>query len=287
MPSNADTTDATPIDDAHAPHRSVPRESADDWQISDGDGPVVATAIHDGHHVRDSLLAIMALREDQRRREEDPLTGALISVGDTQVSVQASRFQMDLNRPRDKAVATDPADTWGLQVWRERPPAAEIEQSLAAYDRFYARIHALLERLIDRWGCVLLLDIHSYNHRRDGPQATPAARADNPQIDLGVTTLDHGRHDGALARFTRALREAPIAGRAPDVRQNVRYADGGHFPESLHARYGSQICAITLEYKKIYMDEWSAQADIAVIEDLRAGLHHAVETIRGEFMPCR
>ena len=34
------------------------------------------------------------------------------------VSVTRSRFEADLNRPRDRAVYLTPADAWGHQVWR-------------------------------------------------------------------------------------------------------------------------------------------------------------------------
>src|SRR5690606_11515034 len=84
-------------------------ESYEDWDILIGDGPVIATAIHDGHTIRPSLHPHLALDAADRRREEDPLTGVLTAVGDVRIRVDTSRFQVDLNRPRDQAVANDPA----------------------------------------------------------------------------------------------------------------------------------------------------------------------------------
>ncbi len=259
----------------------------DDWDLVLGDGPIVATAIHDGHAMRPSLARHLAVDEPGRRREEDPLTGALVEVGDVRLRVRASRFQIDLNRPRDLALSTDPADTWGLKVWKGPLPPGELATSLEAHDRFYAMMTELMERLIARWGCVLLLDIHSYNHRRDGAAAAPAPAGDNPDIDVGATTLDRSRWGHAVERLVEVLREHPAAGRTLDVRENVRYDGGGHFPEWLHATYGDKVCAVSLEYKKFYMDEWTARADIAVLEDLRRGLAAAVDAVRGEFHACR
>ncbi|MGI8559918.1 MAG: N-formylglutamate amidohydrolase [Luteimonas sp.] len=267
--------------------RLAEAEPRDDWDLVLGEGPVVATAIHDGHRMRGSLLPHLAFDEDQRRRDEDALTGVLATAGDVRLRVRSSRFEVDLNRPRDKALSTDPADTWGLQVWRGPLPPHEIAASLAAYDRFYAMIRGLLDALLARWSCLLLIDIHSYNHRRDGPDAPPADQAGNPDIELGVTTLDKERWGSVVKRFAEALRNSHVAGRSPDVRENIRYPTGGHFPEWVYATYGDRICTISPEYKKIYMDEWTARSDIAVLEDFRNGLERAVDAVRGEFLSCR
>jgi N-formylglutamate amidohydrolase len=263
------------------------RQPLPDWDIALGDGPVVTTAIHDGHLVRDSLRPHLAIEDEVRRREEDPLTSLFTTVGDVRIRARHSRFQVDLNRPRELAMSTDPQDTWGLKVWHDTLPEAEREISLASHDAFYAMVAELLERLIERWGCVLLIDLHSYNHRRDGADAQPAPQQGNPDIELGVTTLDSSRWGATAARFADALRACPVAGSTPDVRENVRFPTGGHFPEWVYATYGDRVCTISPEYKKIYMDEWTAQADIAALEDLRDGLQRAVDAVRPEFMACR
>lgn len=257
------------------------------WDISVGEGPVVATAIHDGHGIRDSLLPHLALDPEARRREEDPLTGLLTSVGDVRIRACRSRFQVDLNRPRELSMSTRPEDTWGLRVWHDTLHQSEVELSLRTHDEFYAMVTELLDNLIARWGCVLLIDLHSYNHRRDGPEAAPAAQDGNPDIELGVTTLDHARWGAAAKTFADTLRACPVAGRKPDVRENVRFPTGGHFPEWVYATYGDKVCTISPEYKKIFMDEWTSQVDIAALEDLRHGLQRAVDAVRPEFMACR
>lgn len=273
-----------------APHSFIRRERLalarphEDWDILIGDGPVIATAIHDGHAMRPSLHPHLALGADDRRREEDPLTGVLTAVGDVRIRVDPSRFQVDLNRPRDKAVTNDPADTWGLQVWRDRLPEDELERSLAEHDRFYAMVTELIDRMLERWDALLLIDIHSYNHRRDGADAAPAPQADNPDIELGVTTLDPARWGTVAERFGQVLRQGSIGGRTPDVRENVRFPTGGHFPEWVYAKWGERVCTISPEYKKHYMDEWTGQADIAVLEECRRGLADAVAAVRPEFL---
>lgn len=268
------------------PRGSVGSEAAiPDWHVLARPGPVLATAIHDGHRIRPSLRPYLAISDAERRREEDPLTGVLCTVADTALQVRSSRFEFDVNRPREKAISADPADTWGLRIWDERLPASEIEASQARHDHFYRDVARLLEQRLERWGSLLLLDIHSYNHLRDGPEAPAASQDQNPDIDLGVTTLDPTRWGDMVADFSAVLSRSEAGNRTPDVRRNVRYPTGGHFPEWVYARYGSDICTISLEYKKIFMDEWSSQADLAVLEGLRNGLERAVAAVRGRWEP--
>ena len=262
--------------------RLVAASPCDEWDLVVGDGPVLAAAVHDGHAMRPSLRRHLAIDTPSRRRDEDPLTGLFTSVGDVRLRARRSRFEVDLNRPRDKALSSNPDDTWGIRFWRGELPREELQASLAVHDRFYAMMAELLDALLDRHGSLLVLDLHSYNHRRDGPDS-PAPVDGNPDIDLGATTLDRKRWGDVVHAFAEAMRAAPVAGGAPDVRENVRYPGGGHFPEWIHARYGERICTISIEYKKTFMDEWTGHADIARLYDLLAGLERAVAAVRPEF----
>jgi len=257
------------------------------WDVHRGSGPVLATAVHDGHAMRDELRPYLFASDGELRREEDPLTGIWASAGDGMFRTHRSRFEVDLNRSREEAFATRPEQTWGMRVWREAPPGAMIERSLEQHDAFYALMREWVEQLIADHGVALVLDIHSYNHRRQGPYAADMAPADNPDIDLGLTTLDAGRFGRVAERLTERLAAGPAQGRTLDVRGNVRYPDGGHFPEWVFATYGQDVCTITLEYKKFYMDEWTGHAYLPVVEDLRRGLFEAVHAAREELASCR
>lgn len=261
----------------------IPTARAREWDIAVADGPVIATAIHDGHGLRPSLRPLVALPADERMREEDPLTGMFTEVGDVRIQVPTSRFETDLNRPREGAVYARPEDCWGLEVWRAPMPEQEIESSLAAWDRFYTMFAELVERMLEHWNALLLIDLHSYNHRRDGADAAPAAQQDNPDIELGITTADPDRWGSVVTQFSQVLRVHPVNGRKPDVRANVRFPTGGHFPEWVYSRWGSRVCTISPEFKKIFMDEWTGQADIAALYDLRASLQSAVDAVRPSF----
>ena len=64
------------------------------WRLHVGSGPLVATAIHDGHEVRDEVLAHMALSDLERLREEDPVTSDWTVVAPTRIVGLRSRFEV-------------------------------------------------------------------------------------------------------------------------------------------------------------------------------------------------
>ncbi|HUG01352.1 MAG TPA: N-formylglutamate amidohydrolase [Longimicrobiales bacterium] len=246
------------------------------WSIQRaGAGPVVATATHQGHDLRPEVAALMALDAAERLREEDPFTAEWTLVAPTRVIAHRSRFEVDLNRPPEGAVYGAPEDAWGLNLWRAQPPDALVRRSRAIHRAFYRALEAVLREVAERHGNFVVFDIHSYNHRRDGPDAAPAPASENPEVNLGTGTLDRARWGHAADAFLASLR-----GAAPglDVRENVRFR-GGYLPRWVHERFPSSGCALAIEFKKTFMDEWTGRPDAARIPELRDALAATVEPV--------
>src|SRR5690606_18133706 len=110
---------------------------ADLWSVNRAASPLIGTAIHNGHHVRDELLPLMALDEAGRLREEDPFTEFTIRDIPNRVVFHRSRFEIDLNRARDGAVYLTPEQAWGLDVWRKPPEGDVLARSLHVHDAYY------------------------------------------------------------------------------------------------------------------------------------------------------
>ncbi len=229
------------------------------------DAPIAAAAIHDGHALRAEVSAAMVLSDAERLREEDPFTAGWTRIAPTRLIGQRSRFEVDLNRPRDKAVYQVPDDAWGLAVWREPPTTELLRGSLAIYDAFYAAAHDALSALRDRFGRFVVLDLHSYNHRRGGPHAPPADAALNPEVNVGTGIMDRIRWAPVVDRFMSDLRQADWPGRPLDVRENVKFR-GGHFSDWVHRTFSGTGCALAIEIKKFFMDEWTGLPDDEQIE---------------------
>jgi N-formylglutamate deformylase len=230
------------------------------WEITEGNGPIVCVAIHDGHLVRDSLTGLLALDESDRLREEDPYTGGWTHVAGTRMIARYSRFQVDLNRTREKAVYLRPEDAWGLQVWRQPVSGDLIAESLREYDAFYAEAGRILAKVERAHGPFVVFDLHSYNHRRGGPDAPPEDPGANPEVNLGTGTLDRARWGPLIDRFLADLKAFDFLGRTLDARENVKF-QGGNFSRWVNTSFPDTGCALAIEFKKIFMDEWTGELD--------------------------
>jgi hypothetical protein len=95
----------------------------------------------------------------------------------------------------------------------------------------------------------VVYDVHTYNHRRLGPQAPDADPRYNPEINLGTGMLDRNRWAPVLERFLADLREFDFLGRRLDVRENVRFR-GGYFSHWVHQTFPRSACVLSIEVKK-------------------------------------
>ena len=240
------------------------------WQVARGDGPVVATAIHDGHKLRAEVESAMVLADADRLREEDPHTGQAVQGVPNHVIACRSRFEVDLNRDIDQAVYLVAGQCWGLEIWRAPPDCALVARSRAIHAAFFRMMGEWLDDLVTSHGRFVLLDVHSYNHRRDGPKGAPTPQADAPDVNIGTFSMPRAYWAPLLDPFMEEMRGFDFNGRRLDVRENVAFQGKGELARFVHHRYPARGCAIALEFKKFYMDEWSGIPDPAELRAMRA-----------------
>jgi N-formylglutamate amidohydrolase len=226
------------------------------WHLHEGDGPTIGLAVHAGHEIRADLLPYLAIDEATRIREEDPYTDFWTLACDSQIITRRSRFEVDLNRPSDHAICVQPADCWNLEVWSEELPQSLTERSLAEHAAFYQMLGRVLTGLEQRHGRFVVYDIHSYNHRRHGPREEAADPAANPEINIGTGTMNRELWAPVVDRFIAELRGFDFLGRHLDVRENVKFK-GGYLAQFVHENFPASGCALAIEVKKSFMDEWT------------------------------
>lgn len=239
------------------------------WTVVRGAGPILATAIHDGHDLRTDVAGAMALADSDRLREEDPFTGQAVADVPTNIVVHRSRFEFDLNRGAEGAVYETPEHSWGLKVWADRPAPALVEGSLAIHAAYYRMLGALLDDIALTHDRFVLIDVHSYNHRRDGPDGDPTPQEKAPDINIGTFSMPREQWAFLLDPLIEDMRAFDFNGRRLDVRENVAFQGKGEQTRFVHDRYPGKGCAIALEFKKFFMDEWSGEPDPAELDAMR------------------
>lgn len=240
--------------------------------------PIICTAIHNGHLLDPILVDNIALSDFDLLYEEDPHTSFFTEVAENQIIINYSRFQTDLNRPLEGSFYEKPEQAWGLKV--RKHPVSEIERQISqeGYKWFYQEVKFQLAQLLDRFGQVFVFDLHSYNHQRGGPNAEYDDPAANPEIIIGTSNLPE--HWMPLVNeIVAEMREQDFFGRKLDIRKNVKFP-GGHFPRWLNSSFDGRVGSIAVEFKKIFMNEWTGEVNWEKARRLRDILSCGLDVIR-------
>ncbi len=237
--------------------------------------PLLALAIHNGHGLPSELLDICGISEADRLREEDPHTGEVAALFPNRLIVHTSRFAIDLNRSPEKAVYLKPEDCWGLPA-RTAPIQDDLLLRLQEdYSAWYALLKYQVDRLLGIHPFLVVLDLHSYNHRRGGPDAPPDPQIQNPDIIIGRSNLAQ-RHYPAAESLHRQLDGQPCLGKALDCRLDVKFT-GGNLSRWLNHHYSDRLICLAIEFKKTWMDEWTGVVDVLALDKLKRLFKTAVD----------
>jgi len=252
------------------------------FHFGDFNLPLLAFAIHNGHRLPPELCPTMGIDEATCLREEDPFTDGFASRFANRVIVNTSRFAIDLNRNRENCIYLQPEDAWGLPV-RSAPLPEELQDKLrGAYDNWYRLVEYQIERLLQNHSRLLVLDLHSYNHRRGGPEAQPDPQIQNPDIILGRNILPESCYP-LIEKLRTRLDGAAFAEKAIDCRCDVKFS-GGNFSRRLNRTYEGKVCCLAVEFKKTFIDEWTGTRNLSAISELQELFYQAVMAWLPEFL---
>jgi hypothetical protein len=77
------------------------------------------------------------------------------------------------------------------------------------------------------------------------------------------------------------MRSHDFLGRRLDVRENVKFF-GGQLPRWIHETFPHSVCALAIEVKKFFMNEWTGELDSKQHEALGHTLAGAANAVRDE-----
>ena len=93
----------------------------------------------------------------------------------------------------------------------------------------------------------------------------------NPEVNIGTGTMNRTRWAPLVDRFIADLCAFDFLGRHLDVRENVKFK-GGQFSRWIHQTFPESGCALAVEFKKFFMDEWTGKPDFEQLEAIRQAL---------------
>lgn len=245
-------------------------------ELLDEQDPVLALAIHNGHLMHPELLQDCGISEADRLREEDPYTEAFAEAFPNRIIVYTSRFTVDLNRSPEQAIYLKPEDCWGLPVRRQPVSEPLLEELRKDYAQWYSLLDFTLQRLLAKHPFLLVPDLHSFNHRRKGPEAEADPQEQNPDIIIGRNNMPQEYYPW-MEKLRQKLDGQQVKGHKIDCRIDVKFT-GGRLSRYVHQTYPDRVLCPAVEFKKIFMDEWTGELDSGFQAELANLFHKAVRT---------
>ncbi|MFT5435595.1 MAG: hypothetical protein ACI840_000228 [Ulvibacter sp.] len=204
----------------------------------------ICGAVHDGHQFRKELWDNCLHTEYDRWFEEDPCTKEFVNTHPIVIAGCDSRFEYDLNRDPENAIYED---AWGKKLWSEPLNTEVRKRSSQKHAVFYTVVHALVTKLEELFGIVVVYDMHSYNWRRWD--------RDVPVINLGTSNVDNDRFGDEVETWRQSLSELKLPYKIIATSKiNNTFVGNGYFLKYITENFENTLVLAT-EFKKIYCDE--------------------------------
>lgn len=217
----------------------------------------ICTAIHNGSRLRREISKKCLLSAKERLYEEDPYTGEFISAMPISIIANDSRYEYDLNRPREACIYDE---AWGKKVWGDSLTKDEREKSIQKHVVFYRILAALIEKLEEKHGACLVYDVHSYNYQR--------IKDTTPLFNIGTEQLDTARWYEAITHWEKTLNDCSLAHMGCKAELNTVFKGRGYLVTFIVEHFNNCLVLPT-EIKKIFMDEKSGDVYHLVLSELK------------------
>ena len=107
--------------------------------------------------------------------------------------------------------------------------------------------------------------------------AKPTPQADAPDVNIGTFSMPREEWAWLVDPLMEAMNSFDFNGRRLDVRENVAFQGKGEQTRFVHQHYPGRGCAIALEFKKFFMDEWTGEPDPAELKAMRDFITHSAQ----------
>lgn len=205
----------------------------------------VCGAVHDGHQFRKELWDNCLHTEYERWYEEDPETKNMVKSHPIVIAGCDSRFEYDLNRISEEAVFET---AWGKQLWKQPLSENMKLKSLNKHATFYKVVHALINKIENKFGLCIVYDMHSYNWKRWDREV--------PTWNLGTSNVDNERFGHDINTWSLSLSKLDLPNSIKSSSKiNDTFQGNGYFLKYITNNFKNTLVLAT-EIAKVYCDEY-------------------------------
>jgi uncharacterized protein (TIGR02421 family) len=234
--------------------------------------PFICTAIHAGGHIRNDLQKYFLLDEQDRHLEEDPYTADFISSMPITLMGCDSRYEYDLNRPKNQCIYFKTA--MGKSVWSKPLSKAQRSRSQAKHLSFYRVYEALISKIEQLYNACLVFDLHTYNYK--------SFAEDAPTFNLGTIQVEKERWSRVLSFLLRSLGKIKLPQADVTVAENKVFQGRGYLIGHTNAHFDNTL-VLPLEVKKIFMDEATGKLYPLVLQSIKPQLKDVLSATAAYF----
>ncbi|MEC4728516.1 flavohemoglobin expression-modulating QEGLA motif protein [Shewanella sp. D64] len=227
--------------------------------------PVVCTAIHTGHELREDRLKYCLLTAEERDSHEARLTYELIASQPITLSSLDSRLEYDLDYP--KALSTSYKLMTEQALWKRPLSATQRLISHNKHDAFFQIYTALITKLESLFGKVIVFDIKAYT-----PQEADTSA---PLFDISTTQIDMSRWQSVVNKFHSELTKTSVPNMDTSVALNVISRGMGYLTTHTNAHFDRTL-VLAIHIKKVYLDAQNGDVFPLVVDALKLGLKQSL-----------
>jgi N-formylglutamate amidohydrolase len=232
--------------------------------------------MHAGSRIRSGVKEALAVKRTDRFREEDPYMDAFVRELPIQVIARDSRFEYDLNREPHQSIYPGDALKWGLKIWWRDIAPEERELSLAKHHEFHDLMDLVIRYMLKQNRYALIFDMHSYCYQRE--KRAEWSDDPRPEINLGTKPVNRKLFSGAIESFLKDLSSTRIGKSRVRAVENDIFL-GGYLSRRLSRKWHENVLVLALEYKKIFMDEWTGQVYKDILDRLVKDFRRAADKL--------
>ncbi len=226
--------------------------------------PLVGLAPHAGRQVREELHMKMAIEETERRTEEGPATDDFVSSYPIQMIALDSRYEYDIDRPREESVYLKPFQSWGKKVWRTPPTKDELTISYQKYDEFHELFDFMIEQFTGMFGKLVCFDLHTYSPKRPAFVGKTGAL---PMFCLATTEAERKKFKEPIEFILSQMNKVNLPGGGSGAKENDPFKKEGALVRELSEKYSDSLF-LSIDIKNNYLHEETGDLEQGIVGPL-------------------